>query len=473
MGESLASYEAVGTTIRETRSYFRPLLVTASKRPNLPPPAMNAPATASSSTGGRIAGLTVANAAVAGFGFLGSGLLLPSALDPSAFAAASLFLAAFQCLQEGMGRSLNWALLRLHPTAVREQNGGDRVLAAAWSLQRRLLWAGLAVSLLLAIPAHWLLDHDGETSRALVLLLASVAAAFSVLIHFELAVLQLRERFLALGLWLCANSVARLLAWTVLWAGGLLSLASAIAAHIVTTAAIAVVVRHRNGPLPPPAADGDLTGERARILRFGGRMIAAAALGAIAAQIDLFVLDARADDIATGRLRIAVLFATALELATSATLTALLPQAGRAANAEERRAMLRRSAACGLAIAGLAVLSLPVVAYALPRLLPQYASAADLYPIVVLGVVLTALTDPLGLSFVSHDRPGRFVWLNALLLTVVLSGNLVAPGDDRAEVAAWVRTAGRAVLAVCIVALVLRDRRTARAHSRPAGEGAP
>ena len=90
--------------------------------------------------------MTTANAAVAGLGFLGSGLLLPSGLDAAAFAAASLFLAAFQCLQEVMGRSLNWALLRLHPVAARERDGGgDQMLATAWALQRRLIAAGCVV----------------------------------------------------------------------------------------------------------------------------------------------------------------------------------------------------------------------------------------------------------------------------------------------------------------------------------------
>jgi O-antigen/teichoic acid export membrane protein len=408
--------------------------------------------------------MTTANAAVAGLGFLGSGLLLPSGLDAAAFAAASLFLAAFQCLQEVMGRSLNWALLRLHPVAARERDGGgDQMLATAWALQRRLIAAGCVVAAALAAAAHWLIDQPGEPSRALVLGIATLAAMFGVLLQFELGVLQLRERFLALSSWMVANSAARLFAWTMLWALGLLSLATAIAAHIVTAAAIALSVRRAAGPLPALLPGADAANDRARLLHFGGRMVLATALASTAAQVDLFLLDARADDVTTGRLRIAVLFATVLELATSAVMTALLPQAGRAHDAAARRAMLRHSARWGLAVASLALLSLPVVTFALPRLLPHYASAVDLYPIVLLGVVLTALTDPLGLTFISRDRPGRFIVLNALLLLVVVLGNLFVEGDDRAQVTAWVRTAGRATLALGIVLLVLRDRGESRA----------
>src|SRR5262249_56464171 len=140
-------------------------------------------------------------------------------------------------------------------------------------------------------------------------------------------------------------------------------------------------------------------------------MVLATSLAATAAQADLFLLDARADDAATGHMRIATQFGAALELVTSAAMAALLPQAGRARTAAERRAVFRRAAACGLAIAALAVASLPVVRCVLPWLLPQYAAAADLYPIVLLGVGCTALTHPLGLLFLRPRPPRRALLL--------------------------------------------------------------
>lgn len=404
-----------------------------------------------------------ANAAVAGLGFVGSGLLLPLTLDHRGFVAVSLFLAAFQCLQEVMGRSLNWALLRAYPIAARERpEGGPQMLSAAWALQRRLIAFGCLVALVLALVAHGVLDTSNEPSRALMLALATLAAGFGVVLQFDLGVLQLRERFLAFSGWMVANSAARLLAWALLWATGLLSLTTAVAAHIATAALIALASRRAAGSIEAPDRTPQSQADRARLLAFGGKMVVATALASTAAQVDLFLLDARADDAATGRLRIAVLFASVLELATSAAMIALLPQAGRAASAADRKALLRRSAACGGIIAALAVGSLPVVQFALPRLLPNYAEATQLYPIVLLGVVCTALTDPVGLGFISRDRPGRFVLLNATMLLVVVFGNLLAPGDDRAVVTAWVRSCGRIVLALGILAFVIRDVRRAR-----------
>src|SRR5262249_22425291 len=154
-------------------------------------------------------------------------------------------------------------------------------------------------------------------------------------------------------------------------------------------------------------------------------------------------------------------------LVTSAVMAALLPQAGRARTAAARRAVFRRAAACGLAVGALATASLPVVRSVLPWLLPRYAAAGDLYPIVLVGVVCTALTDPLGLLFVSRDRPGRFVLLNGTLLAIVVLGNLLVPGADRTVITAWVRTTGRLVLGAGILLFLLRDLRARPGPSVP------
>jgi O-antigen/teichoic acid export membrane protein len=437
------------------------------------PPA-NADGSSAPSGGGhrslaaRVSAIASANAFVAALGFVGNGILLPNALDEAAFAAASLFLAAFQWGQELMGRSLNWAVLRLWPVAERERKGGgDATVRGAWSLQKRLLLAGLlaatAASLLLAA----FVDEPGRTSRAAMLACAAGGSALGVVFWFQLGLLQLREHFVAMSALMVANSAVRVAAWTLLWAIGAMSLVAAVLAHLASTALLAAVARRRAGPLPLATSAHDDAAQRARVWGFSGRMIVATAFAATAAQIDLFLLDAQSDDAATARLRIAVLFATALELATSAAMTALLPQAGRVATGEELRAMLRRARACGFAIASLAALSVPVVSMLLPLLLPRYADAAELYPIVCLGTAITAVTDPLGLSFVSRDKPGRFVLLSALMLAIVVAGNLLAPGDDRAQVTAWVRTAGRIALGAGIVWFVLRDARADRREASP------
>src|SRR5262249_6654951 len=294
--------------------------------------------------GSQVTIVAAANAAVAGLGFVGSVLVLPHALDQHAFAAASLFLAAFQCLQEVLGRSLYWATMRLCPIAEAEQPGGGvRMLASAWRLQLRFVVLGGAGILLAAALLHPVLDQPGEASRALMIALAGLAAACAVVQQFGLGTLQLRERFAAFGAWMVANSAARLCAWLLLWAAGLLDLPTALAAHLLVTAAIALALRRRTAPVPigqptvalPPAAQA---ADRARLLGFGGRMVLATSLAATAAQVDLFLLDARADDAATGHMRIATQFGVALELVTSAVMAALLPQAGRARTAAERRA---------------------------------------------------------------------------------------------------------------------------------------
>ncbi len=416
----------------------------------------------------RVLSIASANALVAVLGFVGNGILLPNALDQTAFAAASLFLAAFQWGQELMGRSLNWAVLRLWPVAERERGGGgDAAVRSAWSLQKRLLGFGLGVSFVIALVLRMFVDQTDQPSRSALLGCAAVASALGVVFWFQLGRLQLRERFLPMSLLMIANSSVRIAAWALLWTTGALSLWTAVIAHLVSTALLAALASRRAGALPGKAQGFDEARERARLWGFSGRMIVATAFAATAAQIDLFLLDAQSDDAATARLRIAVLFATALELATSATMTVLLPQAGRVMTSDDLRAMLRRARVCGLAIAALAAASVPVVAYALPRLLPRYADAAELYPIVCIGTAITAATDPLGLSFVSRDKPGRFVLLASLMLAVVVFGNLFVPGDDRAQVTAWVRTAGRIALGAGIVWLVLRDAQADRRAAAP------
>jgi O-antigen/teichoic acid export membrane protein len=327
----------------------------------------------------------------------------------------------------------------------------------AWHLQRRFLVYGSIGALLLAVLLHPLLDEPGLPSRALMIALATISAASAVILQFSLGTLQLRERFLAFGSWLLLNSSVRILAWTVLWAIGALDLVTTLAAHIASSVVIAIALRHRTRLTQTPVAPSVAAADRAQLIRFGGRMVLASSIAATAAQIDLFMLDARADDIATARMRIAMQLALVLELATSAVMTALLPQAGRSTSPADIRATMRRAAACGVVVAVLALISLPVVQWALPQILPRYAEAADLYPIVLLGVVITALTDPLGLSFISRDRPGRFVWLNVLMLLVIVLGNLFVPGDDRAVITAWVRSCGRFVLGAGILLFLLHD----------------
>ncbi len=416
--------------------------------------------------GSQIAAVAFANAAVAGLGFLGSGVLLPHALDLAAFTAVSLFLAAFQFLQEAFGRSLNWAVVRLCPVAEAEQpGGGARMLDAARSLQRRLAVAGCAaVALVAPLVSRWL-DGPGAPSRGWLLLLAAIGAAVAVQFQFGLGVLQLRHQFLRMAGLIAAQSGLRVAAWALLFAVGALGLTTAIVAHLGTSLALVLLLRgrQRSTAVPPRVHDpARLAADRRRVLRFGGSMAVATTLAATAAQIDLFLLDGRGEDAATARLRIAVLFATVIELATSAVMTALLPRAGSAHDAVAQRLTLRRGLGWGGAIALVAVVTLPLVQFGLPLVLPQYAAAAALYPVLLVGVVATALTDPLGLLFVSRDRPGRFVVLNALMLTVVVGGNLWAPGADRALVAAQVRTAARLVLATGILTLLFCDRARAQ-----------
>lgn len=411
--------------------------------------------------------VAAANAGVAGLGLLGN-VLLARTLDRSGFAAVSLYLVAFQFLQDAMGRSLNWAMLRLAPAVEAERAGGaDAVILATRSVQRRFAAAGVVLVAAAAVALSPWLDAGDGPSRVLMLVLAGVAAAFAVDFHFGLGVLQLREQFRAYGGWLAGSSGLRVVVWGALWAAGILDLATALAGHVASTLVIMLALGRANGPLVAGAGAGGRplsAADRRRVVRFGGSMVLATALAAFAAQIDLFLLDVRTDDATTTRLRVAALMAGVIELATNAVMIALLPRAGRAHDAAAQRRHLRTGFVLGGLITAGAALSLPVVEYGLPVLFGErYADATGLYPILLGGVVLTALTDPLALVFLSRDRPGRFVLLNGTLLLVVVAGNLLVPGGDRALVAAWVRTAGRACLALGIVWFLVRDSRHPRA----------
>ena len=298
----------------------------------------------------RVSSIASANALVAGLGFVGNAIVLPKALDEAAFAAASLFLAAFQWGQELMGRSLNWAVLRLWPVAERERSGGgDATVRGAWSLQKRLLLAGLAAAAVASLLLAASVDERSVHSRAAMLACAAIGSALGVAFWFQLGLLQLRERFFAMSSLMVANSTVRVAAWALLWAAGAMSLWTAVAAHLASTALLALLARRSAGPLPRVDDMRETEAARARLWGFSGRMILATAFASTAAQIDLFLLDAQSNDAATAKLRVAVLFATALELATSAAMTALLPQAGRVASGDDLRAMLRRARTAGLA----------------------------------------------------------------------------------------------------------------------------
>lgn len=406
--------------------------------------------------------LTGGNGAVAALGFLGNYLLV-WALDVAAFAAIGMFLAAFQFLQDGLGRSLNWALVRVVPRAERQQPGhGAVLLVAAADLQRRFALAGLVLAPLAFAVGRLLPDSTAASMIAL----ASLAAAGAVLFQFELGRLQLGERFFAFSSWLVSQSLLRVCAWAVLWLLGWLDLTTAIAAHLLSTWALLVGVRTSTGSLPRLSANA---ADRAAVWQIGGPMVLATTCAAVAAQVDLFVLDATSDAGTTARYRLIVLLATVIELATSSVMTAMLPRAGRAHTPDERKASLRANARWGAGIAALGLCSYPLVAWALPNLFPpEYAPAAALWPIVLIGVLATALTDPLGLQFLSRDRPQRYVWLNAITLVVVLAGNLLLPGDDRSTIAAWVRTTSRLLLAAGILFLLWRDR-----HASSPNDSAP
>ena len=56
-------------------------------------------------------------------------------------------------------------------------------------------------------------------------------------------------------------------------------------------------MRRAAGPLPALLPGADAANDRARLLHCGGRMVLATALASTAAQVDLFLLDARADDV--------------------------------------------------------------------------------------------------------------------------------------------------------------------------------
>ncbi len=402
--------------------------------------------------------IAVANALVAGLGLAGN-VLLGHTLDARDFTAIQLFIVAFQFLQEAMGRSLNWAMLRLAPMVEAERpGGGDAVVHATRSLQHRFAVIGpLAVVLGAMALSHWIDAREGP-SRVLILGLAGCGAAGAVMFSFGLSVLQLRERFLAMGSWMVSQSLLRVIVWLGLWATGALSLPTALGAHLATTAimwmAKAASARRENGGRTAPGA---LAEDRHRVLHFGGRMVFATTLAALAAQIDVFLIDARTDDVTTAKLRVASLIAAAIELATSAVMSILLPHAGRASDAASQRRSLRNGLILGGVVSLGALATLPLVEIGIPILFPKYAAATEIYPILLFGVICTAMTDPLGLVFVSRDRPGRFVALNATLLLVVILGNFLIPGQDRALVAAWVRAASRAVLAAGIVAFLVID----------------
>lgn len=408
-------------------------------------------------TWSHVATVAAANAGVAGIGFLGN-WILTWRLDVHAFAAITLFLWSFQVLQDVLGRSLVWAMLRLAPRTGHERpGGGEAMVRAVWSVQCALATGGPLVVALGAWLLHpWVDGATGPPTTALVAV-AGAAAAFSVLMQFDLGRLQLRERFATMSAWMVATPLLRVLAWLALWGTGLLGLGTAIAGHVLSTAVLAIALRRRTGGVP--AATAALAADRTTVLRFARPMVLASTLAALAARVDIFVLDARAGGESTARYGVAILLVNVVELASSAVMTSLLPAVARARDAAERRTALHRCMRWGAAVAALGLLGYPVVEWLLPLVFPQqYHAAASLYPVLLAGVLVTALTDPLGLSFLSTDQPHRFAILNSLTLLTVLLGNLFAPGDDRMLVAAWVRTASRVLLGAGIVSLLLLDR---------------
>ncbi len=430
--------------------------------PDPTPTDNNEPPEASVSRLASRAGLvTAGNLAFAALGFV-SNWLLAQALGEVRFAVIARSLAAFAIAQELLGKSLSWALVRIAAKRARER-GGSAVAEVIATTRRLHTWFGLLMFVVYAplalLAAPW--AQDAMPGEWAALLAAGVSAFLTNYWWHALAVTQMREDWLGYSLLTVGSGVVRLCGYALLYAGGALTVESAVMAHVATSAVTALgalwFAERRIAARGVRAADEPVL--RRLLTRYARPVIVATTLGTCAAQIDVFLVGLFRANAAVSQFRVASLINTALELAVVAVIVVLTPGAARAVTRTERRASLLRSVWLAGFVGVLALATWPLARMIVSVFGPGYEPAAELYVVLLWGTVLNALTHPLSVSFFAEDRPGRFVSLHGVSLLFVVVADLLVLPEYGGLGAAWVRVAMRALQAVWILVYVALDLR--------------
>lgn len=391
------------------------------------------------------------------FVFLGfvSNWLLARSLGTSGFGTLARTLAAFQIGQEVLGRGLTWAQIR-----IGSRPGVDEaaVVATTRALHVRVglgMLVPFAAVALFALP--WLRDADPR--EGWLLLGAGISAFFSNFVWHAMTVHQARERYASYAGLTVGSAVVRLCGYVALWLFGVLQVATAVCAHLATSALTAFLALR--------SVDRTLGGRkvavdpvlRADLLTYAQPLIVATTLSTLATQIDVFLVSLFRANEQVAHYRVAALLITALELVIVAAIVVLTPEAGRAFTpAARRRALLRSTLLAGV-VGGLALATWPCAELITWPFGAEYAPAAHLYSIMLIGTVVNALTHPLSVSFFAEDRPGRFVWVHAFSLAFLVVGDLLVLPEQGVVGGAWIKNGMRGVQAVMILAWLWFDMR--------------
>jgi hypothetical protein len=360
------------------------------------------------------------------------------------------------------GKGLSWALLRVAARRAREAGavGEAEVVAATRRLHAR--WGALALAAY--VPCAWLaapLVEQAHAGEGLALVAAGVSALFSNFAWHALAVCQLREDWVGYARLTAGGGLIRLCGYVALWLLGGLTVAGAIAAHVVTSALTAAwSLAQAERRIAARACARRASGRCARSSPSTRGRSSSRRRSARARRRSTSSSSRSSGPTRRSRITASRRCSTPPSSCWSLPSSRCWPRArGRAVTREEKRGSLTRATWLAGAVGLLALATWPCASLLVLPFGAAYAPAAELYTVLLLGTVLNALTHPLSVSFFSEDRPGRFVWLHgASLVFLVVADLLVLPGYG-ALGAAWVKVAMRALQAVLILAYVALDLR--------------
>lgn len=406
--------------------------------------------------------VTIGNLAFAALGFV-SNWLLARSLGGGDFGVMARALAAFAICQELLGKGICWALVRIASQRERARGelGRAEAVAVARGLHSRWGLALLAVYLPCAVAAApW--SQDALPHEWVALAAAGASAWFMNFSAHALAVCQISEDWAGYARLTVLGAGIRLVGYGGLWALSSLSIPTALAAHVLTSALTAALsLRHAENRI---ATRGRVGGAdpllRKELAKYSTPIVVATTVGTLATQVDVFLVSCFRANTTVAHFRVAALIITALELVIVAAIVVLAPGAGRAFSRGERRRALARSTGLAGLVGALALATWPLASWIVWPFGPDYAAAADLYVVMLIGTVLNALTHPLSVSFFSEDRPGRFVWLHGASLVFLVVADLIVLPAYGALGAAWVRVGMRALQAVVILAYLAVDLRS-------------
>lgn len=401
------------------------------------------------------------SAARLALGFIAS-ILIARSLGPEGFAVLAVLAAA-----SGIAGAL--ADLGLSDAAVkRVAEVRARDLAVAERRGRAFFWLRLGASAVLVLAcglAAGSISRDilGLSADPWLLVLALAGVLATAASGAVTTLLQAVGRFGAVTAVMLTNSgLTALLAVGLALAGALNLVTALLILGVVTSLAAFAVARHllpTGWSLGFPGSSV-LRAEGAPLIRFGGWLWLGGLFAALAAQLDLLLLNRLSEAAIVGVYGLALNLAAKVDVVNHSLYTVLLPAASGLRGEDSVRSYLRRglirSALLSAALAPLFPLAGPIIHLFYG---PAYSAAAPLFQLLLAVAIFEIVATPFLLLAFTFDRPRLVAGADATrAATLGMACLLLIPilGPTGAAIARLAsRLAGAAVI---LLALARQDR---------------